>query len=1137
MKTMGVLQWTAVAALCLLLAAPAHAQTATTGQITGTVLDPQGGVVPGAQVIATNEAGLRREASTDADGVFRLGLLPPGVYKVEVSSTGFKNTLVEGVVVKITETTPVDVTLQVGAAAGETVTVTSETPLVHTDSATRGEVIESGTLRQLPLPTRNFQQLLTLTAGTVSSVPNSSDLGRGDTTFSVNGQRTLSNAVVINGVDGNSIGTGSTPNLAVPATDTLQEFIVQTSLYDASQGRSAGSIVAAVTKSGTNDFHGNAYYFLRNDTLNANNFFLNRAGVSKPEYSRHQYGFTLGGPVVKDRLWFFGSYQGTDEVNGTSLTHSIATVFVPGNLTDDRTTATLNGTLGASFGVAAIHPTALFLLQSTLPDGSFVIPSAPGGTTASPNTAVPTPVSGRSKFNEDQFNANADAQLTTNNRLTGKYFYATNPTKQALFNSFGIGNALPLPGFGANVDFTQHLLSIGNVHTFSTTLFNDARFGFSRITTMSVPEEPFTSAQVGIVSPLASLFPGMPTISVSNFFDVGASPFSDNDAKVDTWTVGDTVTWIRGKHTLKFGGEFKYHAVDLRFDLYTRGNVFHLGFSGNPFRDFIGGFFGLNGLSIMGSGVNNRANRSHDVSWFVNDDWRLHPRFTVNLGLRYEFFAPFTEKNGRYIAFDASRLATAAIPPVPGFMVSPGVAITGGFVQPSNARTPLLGIPEVRDSLVEPDWNNFGPRIGFAWQPLDSARFVVRSGYGIYFDRPNARLVNNQVLNFPYYTLAQVFTAPIATPFVTVPAPSAFPLDFTDPVVFPYGGSPAVLPAAVLASGAAPCAPSGFTCVGANGLYPDVDNFRMPYIQQYNLGLQYEFFCNWLLDIGYVGSVGHKLHRLQSLNQAVTAAGGPGLLSPGLSSLAAQGFGVHVVQSSANANYNSMQVSVTKRYSSGLQFLLAYTYGHAIDDYSGDASGTSDNSVVPGDQVNLNNRASSDFDRRHRLVYSYLYDFPKFYGGDSRAAKWLVNDWQIAGIITLQTGTPFSLLTNANAFTQARANQVAGCNPNIGGDVHARLGEYFETTCFTAASGVGNFGNTGRNILRGPDQRNVDFSVIKFFPVTEAARFEFRTEFFNLFNNVSFANPVNVRASANFGQIVRTSTGPRVVQFAFKFNW
>jgi len=327
--------------------------------------------------------------------------------------------------------------------------------------------------------------------------------------------------------------------------------------------------------------------------------------------------------------------------------------------------------------------------------------------------------------------------------------------------------------------------------------------------------------------------------------------------------------------------------------------------------------------------------------------------------------------------------------------------------------------------------------------------------------------------------------------------------------------------------------------VSANGIYPDIHDFRTPYIQQYSFGVQNEFANNWMLDLGYVGSVGRKLFRLVDLNQAfVPAPFVPGPLSPGLSSLAVQGFGVHAVQSSANASYNSLQASVTKRFSYGLQFLASYTWSHSIDDYSGDFSGTSDVSVVPGNQAPgfLINRANSDFDRRHRFVFSGVYDLPKFYKGGSGFARQAVNGWELASVVTLQSGTPFSVLSNANAFVQARADSVTGCNPTKSGSVESRLTEYFNTACFTSATT--DFGNTGRNLLRGPNQKNADISVVKFFPITERTKLEFRSEFFNAFNLVSFANPLNiVQSPGTVGRIVSTTTGPRVIQFALKVNF
>lgn len=1137
--------WIVLAIGALLLPDLARAQSPTTGAISGAVKDPTGAVVTGAKLTLTSPTGVTRETDSSDSGRYIFPLLPPGVYQLTVSHAGFASTTLESIVVRITEITNLDVQLSL-ATQKATVEVTAEPPMVQTDNATRGDVIQSTTIRQLPLATRNFQQLLTLTPGTSGPIPNSSDLGRGDTAFNVNGQRTLSNAVVINGIDASSIGTGSTPNLAVPASDSLQEFIVQTNLYDASQGRNAGSVVAAVTKSGTNEFHGNAYEFLRNDDLDANNFFLKEFGVARPTYKRNQFGGTLGGPVVKDHAWFFGSYQGTREVNGTSLENSVGTAFVPGDLSNDRSESTLDN-LAASFGVpgclpvtagclAAYNPMADFLLKATLPNGQLVIPSAPHPV-ANPGTPVANvfaPVDGVSRFREDQFNTNGDIQISANDRLSVKFFWANNPETQALFNSFGLSNALPVPGFGAAVNFNQRVLSVDETHVISPSLLNDFRFGWATITTTSVPQEPFTSTQLGITSPLSANFPGMPEISVLNGFDLGASPFSDNSAQEPTYTVGDSLSWQKGRHSIKIGGEYKHHELMENFNLYTRGQMFFLGVSGNPFGDFLGAADDASSLSIIGSGVNNRDILSYDWSGYFNDDWRVTDHLTLTLGLRYEYFSPFTEADGRYVGFDPARLTTATIP---GFPVGDNTAITGGFVQAANAKTPLVGVPKVQDSLVPPDKNNFAPRIGFAWQPFgDSHNFVVRGGYGVFYDRPNSRIANNQLLNFPYFFLAQASLTPISQPFVDVPPPSAFPLQFNNTAVFPFPGIQG--PPAILPQAPTPLSPFGLAVVPANGLYLNIHDFRTPYVQQYSLGVQDEFAKNWLLDVAYVGSIGRKLYRLRDLNQAFApVAFEPGPLSPGLSALAVQGFGVHEMESSSNSDYNSLQVSLTKRFSYGLQFLASYTYSHSLDDYSGDPSGTSDVTVVPGNQAILNNYSSSDFDRRHRLVFSGIYDFPKFYKGDSIFAKEAANGWEVASIFTIQSGAPFSVLTNATAFVQARADyaSAAPCNPYTSGGILSRLGAYFNTACFTPAAV--DFGNTGRNILVGPNQKDVDFSIVKFFPVTEGKQFEFRTEFYNAFNNVSFANPINILETSTAAQIVATTVGPRVIQFALKFDF
>ena len=485
-----------------------------TGQLSGNVVDANGAVVPGATVKLTSGVTTQeRETVTNDSGDFVFTLLPAGVYKLEITATGFRTVVVDEVRINVTQTTTLPVRLDAAAVSGM-VTIKAEAPLVQQESSQVGRTVEEQTIRQLPLPTRNFQQLLTLSPGTSSSVANNTELGRGDAIISVNGQRTTSNNVRINGIDANSIGTNSTPNIAVPATDSLQEFIVQTSLYDASQGRNAGGNVEAITKSGANPFHGNAYYFLRNQALNANDFFLNSAGRARPELSRHQYGGTLGGPILRDRLFFFASYQGTRESNGASLNNSLMFPTIPPQLRDDNRTAP---GLAAAFGLpqAAINPVIVNVLNAKLPNGQFAIPSA-----ATPSGL--TPISGLSRFRENQFNANLDWRINDNHTISSKNFFASNPTFQANYNFAGLGNGVTqLPGTGGSLDIIQDLNSITHTWVMSPKIVNQARFGFSRLRVTSSAEEPFTAQQFGINSPLRNLFPGMPTLTVTGLFTLG----------------------------------------------------------------------------------------------------------------------------------------------------------------------------------------------------------------------------------------------------------------------------------------------------------------------------------------------------------------------------------------------------------------------------------------------------------------------------------------------------------------------------------------------------------------------------------------------------------------------------------------
>jgi outer membrane receptor protein involved in Fe transport len=1160
MRTLATLL--AAAAIFCLMTPMIYGQTATTGQIAGVVTDPSGALVVGAQVTVTSDAGVQRETVTGSNGRYAFPLLDPGTYQVEVTHSGFAAVKVEGIVVKITETSVVDVALKV-ASAPTTISVTGESPLVQTESSARGTVIDQQEIRALPLPTRNFQQLLTLTTGTSGPLQNSSELGRGDVAVYVNGQRALSNNVIINGVDANSIGTGENPNLAVPAIDSLQEFIVQTSMYDASAGRNAGGNVAAVTKSGTNNFHGDAYEFLRNTVLNANNFFLNGEGTPRPTYRRNQFGGTLGGPIIRDRAWFFISYQGTRETNGTSLTNSLSTMFLPAFLGPQRDAASL-----AAFSMCYnpglfgyVDPVAAAALQAKLPNGQYMIPSAPGVATTgagcptgadwtNPGTVLAT-IPSDSTYKEDQFNTNLDVKLTPANRFFAKYFYAFNRANQALYNQFGDGNPLQAPGWPTEEDIYQRLLSAGVQSVISSHWLNEFRFGWSTIYGPGKPSTPVTSADLGIASPLSGLFPSMPTLSFTNMFTLGPSPLGITYAATNTYPVSDTMTWTKGKHTMKFGGEYKRQELDAPyFDVFPNGELFYLGaLTGNPFEDFLAG---LSGLSAIGSGTNSLHNRANDFSAFFQDDWKVTPRLTLNLGLRYDYFGPTTETHGHFVGFDPSKAVTTPLL-IPGLGLNCpadpstcGSVVTGGFVQAGNGNLP--GFPKVSDGLVNPNYKNFGPRIGFAYLLNDTGNIVLRGGYGIFYDRPNMRLYNSQLFNMPYEMLATALFTPNANPFVQVPLPSQFPLTISgNPSIFPFGGYPAFLPytSSFVGPTVAP--------IPATGIYPDLHDWGIPYVQTFNLGVQTSFANNWMLDLGYVGSLGRKFPRLFSFSQAATPAAtlglAPGFPStagslggpffPAFGNLTAPGLGSFLMESNSNSNYNSLQATLNKRFSHGLQMLLSYTWSHSLDYYSG--SDVSDVTLLPGDMVNEDhNYGSSDFDRRHRFVASYLYNLPDAYHGGSAFAKKLLNTWSVSGIVTLQSGIPFSIYGSNSAFEATQANLAAGRtvqSATKSGDVADRLDAYFDQSAFVSPTAFGDFGQLGRNIIVGPKQINTDFSIMKNIPVTESQRVQFRAEFFNLFNNVNFANPINIVSSENFGQIASTTTGPRVIQFALKYTF
>lgn len=1127
----------------------------TTGRITGIVKDPSSGLVAkaGVRVInkSTNEI---RSATTDQEGTYTFFLLSPGLYQIEVKAAGFKTVVLTDVSVRITETTIADVALAIGARV-ETVVVKDSPPLVQTDGPQLGAIVDSQAAAHLPLASRNFTQILTLSPGTASYLPDSTAVGRNTQAISVDGARVTQNFFQINGIDATTMGTNGVILVGVPAPETIEQFKVQTSLYDARYGRSGGGNIELVTKSGSNQFHGTAYEYFRNEALDANNPFLEAAGQARPLLRRNAFGGLLGGPIRKDKTFFFVSYQGSRERNAASIINSISSdVLVDPKLTDDRSASTLEST----YQITSIDPASLALLNIKLPNGRFLIPT--------PQAKGLYSGSSPSAFQEDQFNADSDIRLSNNNSLAMKSFLAN--TSQFLTLPSFRGTGPNVPGFGADQTFNNRLISIQDIHSFHPKITNEFHLGYAFNSNNTIPQEPVTDAEVGISRANSSALPGLSLIRIAPAAGGVAigTPTNISPARVFVGTLVDSLTILRGRHTLSAGAEIRFNGVNFTAQTFTRGQI-----DFQSFHDFL---TGATQVSTFGSGLTDRSQRAWDHNFFVQDDWKLSPSLTVNLGLRYELDLPIYDTRGRLTTFDPALYAPRSQNGAP---IGPPL---GGFVQAGNVipGLDLPGVPNVGKYVVRSiDPNNLAPRVGLAYSALPSGRLVVRGGYGIYYARATFAYASASAQLPPMFILGVKNGAMFDTPFFNVPPPGAFPT-FVPPV--PLAG-------------------------------PAFDRgLRTPYVQQYNLSLETELRKNLVLQAAYVGANGRKLFRQVAINQAqlaspqnpvtnavtgqvfTTNSPADAQLRAHLQGVSINGFSLN--ESSADSSYNSLQLSVTARLSNSAQFLAAYTYAKSIDNGSGIGGGAGISGVVNTGAVNdsspnlgnqnnpRGNRGPSDFDRTHRLVFSYVWEMPKpALAGQSRPGRLAFWNWQSSAILTAMSGLPIDIEdTGAGSFyglangasPLARPSIVAGMTcKSATQDVPA--GYFFNQTVFarplvqigqaipssggiaTASATGTDIGDVGRNCLRGPRQVNLDFSLSKLFPVSESQTFEFRTEFFNLLNHPNFANPISnlnallasagridpttgqVLSAGNFGRIISTSSNPRIIQFALKFNF
>ena len=1110
---------------CILFAAAAWAQTS--GTITGTVTDSSHAVIAGVKVIAHGKTvDVQRETATNASGEYALPFLPPGDYEIEFHRDGFAATI-ERATLNVTERIAVDAVLQLSSVT-ERVEVAAAGEILQTESSSLGRVVDDHAINQLPLSTRNFTQLLTLSPGTSSALNDATALGRGTQIISSGGARTTSNAIQIDGIDALNIHTNSATDngvgsngILVPSPEAIQEFKVQTNLYDAQSGRSGGANIALVTKSGTNQLHGSAFEFFRNTDLDANNFFFNTTGSPRPVLNQNQFGATLGGPVKREKTFFFLSYQGTRQVNGYSGSTSLTLPNIP----LDRSAASIgrafagakpqHGTVTIAADGSNINPVALALLNLKNA-GTYVIPS-PQISSAGVNYTNSQPA----RFTEDQGIANIDHQFTDKNHLAFKLMIGTDPT----YKPFGSAN---IPGFGSTQDFKEAIYTLSDTHIFSASLVNDARFGVSRTIGTVIPQDKIPLSAIGMSRFNSTEYNDLPLITVTGAFALGYDVNGDQSVHPTAYTWRDTLSWIKSRHQIRAGAEARRYDDNYYSRNRYRGSLsiqsfpdFLLGLAGTPVAQGGNGSTSSNiNTADVASGIPDGADRITDLALFVQDDWKISSRLTLNLGLRWEYLGWPVDAFGRRGNFDYHLYQP---PPDGGFT-------SAGFVQSNTARHPLSGLPQVNPSLInhQPD-RNFAPRIGYAYKL--SNKLVLRGGYGIFYDQLSNQLgllTSQSAPNYLRTSLSGTSNAAstLQNPFPNLPLSTQFPVL---PVLY------------------APPYTNDHPAIGLNSVDP---NLRTPYIHQWAINLQWQATQQTLVEVGYVGTKGVALPDRRAIDQAVLAS--PATLVNGQTTNTAANAGLRVPyegfspegllaeETASDSRYNALQASVTRRFSRGLRFLASYTWSKAMDDTSGGS--TSIFSEVNGDEDHLwVNKGPSDFDRTQRFVLNGGYDIPAWgFGWNHRAfGKRLFAGWEISGVGVIQSGTPLSVTDSSGAafygVTGSTASYVAGAtraSAELSGSVEDRLTGFFNTAAFTRAGNF--FGNAGRNILRGPRQRNIDFALAKAIPITEHVRMDFRGEFFNTFNMVNFANPSGAITSSGFGVIKSTTGSPRVLQFALK---
>ncbi|MEP7340042.1 MAG: carboxypeptidase regulatory-like domain-containing protein [Acidobacteriota bacterium] len=1082
------------AILALLLAIPlAAVAQITTATIAGTITDPSGAILPGAQVTARNvDTGLIRTVVSGEEGTYRLEFLPVGNYVLEVTASGLKKTSRSGIVLQVNDTARVDVSLTVGQVS-ETVTITEATPAINTSTAEIGRTIQSAEITSLPLVDRNVYTLLDLTPGVQSNNNGVAAASTGTSSLILGfpEQRTLING----GVDG---GTGSvnyyldggnnmtnlrnTGNI-LPNPDAIQEFRVQTNSYNAEYGRFASGIINVLTKSGTNKFRGSLFEFVRNDVFNANDW---GSQLAKAPLRRNQFGGTIGGPIQRDKTFFFFSYSGLRQTTSSFLSGAIVPTALErtGNFTASGTKP-VDPATGAAFvcnGVTNVicpnrlDPVAMKIINDYIPASNVAGSRWQGN--------VPSP------FNSDEYLGKVDHQMNDAHRLTFNYFTtAGNNTVRA-----GSGN---LPWARQQFNWRQHNLNLSDVWIVSPNKINQAWMTYTRNFGGRLNLPATSLADLGSAFTIQGT-PSLPQITVSGFFTLTNS-IGGPTAGTNFYSVRDVFSWNRDNHSLKLGGELSLNK-DIQQTLLNNYGVFTFnnGVTRNALADFL---IGIPSAVTQDAPVTGYTNTWY-TALFVQDDFRVLPRLTLNLGLRWDVQTPPTDPYNRFVNYVPGKKST----------VNPLAPVGELF----------YGDEGVERGGIPVSYKHFSPRIGFAWDPFGNGKTSVRGAFGIFYGSISGNEWNTMTNFQPFSTRLTFTNINQRTNAAGVPLGASL----SNPYNAFVGGNPF---------------PYRGTFVTGGGVFAVAQDFEWPRTYQTNLSIQRQLTKDLTVGAAYVGTFSSKLPFGRDVNYPVLT---PTATSAGANILSRRpnpAFGaVLLLDSDQTASYNGLQVTSAMRMSHHVSFNAFYTFSKTL------SSVQMHNNTTQGLAQNYSklelDRGRADTDQRHVFTMSLNYQ-PDYYAGNNVIVRNILNGWSISPIIKLRSGLPFTV-TNGNV--DANLDGVTTDRAQLIGDPHIdnpTAAQWFNTAAFVqnkVVTGVATDGNSPRNLLDAPGYRVVDMAISRDFQLSERFKLRFRAEGNNVFNMVSLGQPGNSvpsgATSTTFG-VITSANAMRRLQFGLRLTF